>query len=40
MAKKLSNTLVTMFRNMFETKSAQEKYLSQSKDIFYLENRM
>jgi hypothetical protein len=40
MAKKLSNTLLTMFRNMFETKSAQEKYLSQSTDICDLENRM
>ena len=40
MAKKLSNTLVTMFRNMFETKSAQEKYLSQSTDICDLENRI
>ena len=40
MAKKLSNTLVTVFQKMFDTKSAQEKYLSQSTDICDLENRM
>ena len=40
MAKKLSNTLVAMFQNMFDSRSAQEKYLSQSTDICDLENRM
>ena len=40
MAKKLSKTLVAMFQNMFDSRSAQEKYLSQSTDICDLENRM
>lgn len=40
MAKKLSNTLVTVFRSMFDTRSDHEKYLSQSTDICDLENRM
>ena len=40
MARKLSDTLVTMFQNMFDSRSAQEKYLSQSTDICDLENRM
>ena len=40
MAKKLSETLVAMFQNMFDSRSAQEKYLAQSADICDLENRM
>ena len=40
MAKTLKNNLVAMFRNMFDSRSATEKYLSQSTDICDLENRM
>jgi hypothetical protein len=40
MVKKLSNTLVAMFRNMFDSKTAAEKYLAQSTDICDLERRM
>ena len=40
MVKKLSNTLVAMFRNLFESKSATEQYLAQSTDICDLEYRM
>ena len=40
MAKKLSKTLVAMFQNMFDSRSAQEKYLAQSADLCELEMRM
>jgi len=40
MAKKLSKNLVAMFRNMFDSRSATEKYLAQSKDLCDLEYRM
>ena len=40
MARKLSNTLVAMFQNMFDSRSAHEKYLSQATDLCDLENRM
>ena len=40
MAKTLSNTLVAMFRNMFDSRSASEKYLSQATDLCDLEHRM
>ena len=39
MVKKLSNTLVAMFRNLFESKSATEQYLAQSTDICDLESK-
>jgi hypothetical protein len=40
MAKKLSKSLVAMFRSMFDNRSAQEKYLAQSADLCDLEYRM
>ena len=40
MAKKLSKTLVAMFRNMFDTRTPQEKYLASSSDLCDLEHRM
>jgi hypothetical protein len=40
MAKRLSNNLVAMFRNMFDSRSANEKYLSQATDLCDLEYRM
>jgi len=40
MVKKLSKTLVAMFQNMFDSRSAQEKYLAQSADLCELEMRM
>ena len=40
MAKKLSKNLVAMFRNMFDTRTPQEKYLAQSADLCELEMRM
>ena len=40
MAKKLSKNLVAMFRNMFDSRRAHEKYLAQSKDLCDLEYRM
>ena len=40
MAKKLSKTLVAMFRNMFDSRSANEKYLAQASDLCDLEYRM
>jgi hypothetical protein len=40
MAKKLSKNLVAMFRNMFDTRTPQEKYLAQSADLCDLEYRM
>ena len=40
MAKTLKNNLVAMFRNMFDSRSAQEKYLAVSTDICDLERRM
>jgi hypothetical protein len=40
MAKTLSKNLVAMFRNMFDSRSAQEKYLAQAADLCDLEYRM
>lgn len=40
MAKTLSKNLVAMFRNMFDSRSATEKYLAESKDLCELEYRM
>lgn len=40
MAQKLSKTLVAMFRNMFDSRSANEKYLAQASDLCDLEYRM
>ena len=39
MAKTLKNNLVAMFRNMFDSRSATEKYLAESKDLCDLEYR-
>jgi len=40
MAKTLRKNLVAMFRNMFDSRSAQEKYLADATDICDLERRM
>ena len=40
MAKTLLKNLVAMFRNMFDSRSANEKYLAQSTDLCDLEYRM
>ena len=40
MAKRLSNFFVAMFDNMFDSRTANEKYLAQSKDLCDLEYRM
>lgn len=40
MANSLSKNLVAMFRNMFDSRSATEKYLAQSSDLCDLERRM
>ena len=40
MARTLSKNLVAMFRNMFDSGSATEKYLAESTDLCDLEHRM
>jgi len=40
MAKKLSKTLVAMFRNMFDTRTPQEAYLASAVDLCDLEYRI
>jgi len=40
MANSLSKNLVAMFRNMFDSRSAAEKYLANAKDLCDLEYRM
>ncbi len=40
MAKRLSNFFVAMFDNMFDSRTANEKYLAQAKDLCDLEYRM
>ena len=40
MAKRLYTNLVATFKNMFDTRTATEIYLSQSKDMCDLESRI
>ena len=40
MAVKLYGNLVSMFKGMFDSRRATEKYLAQSTDLCDLENRM
>tara|TARA_B100002019_G_C21177609_1_gene551957 strand:+ start:42 stop:200 length:159 start_codon:yes stop_codon:yes gene_type:complete len=40
MAKRLYTNLVATFKNMFDTRTATERYLAQSKDLCDLESRM
>ena len=40
MGKSLKDVLVSMLGNMFDSRSQQEKYLSQAKDLCDLEMRM